>query len=481
MRRIIAVVILLAFLLGSVCVVQGTNVSIRAGKYTFGKEACTTIIVGKEASADGSVLLGHNEELGDRTCMYIRAVPRVQHEEGEVIVTFFRAEVPQVPETYAYITLSAFDEKYVPGDFAAGINEFQVAVANNLAYSKETWLRKMHGWHVAKTGDILWSEFMQIALERARTAREAVEIMGWLAEEYGLGCDPGTMFGITDSNEGWWIEIGWKHWVAKRVPDNAAEMRANYFRIGTEFDLSSPDVVEFAVEQGWYDLAGGPFNWTEAYGDPVGCAAWNYLRHWRVEALLEEYALDGSISVPEVMRILRDHYEGTEYDATNGYEYGSPHDTSYRTVCRDYTVESFVTQSRDWMPPEIGGVMWTALTSPCTSVYIPWYAGITTTPHVYQIGTNGYNKESAWWTFERLSDVVEKKYGDRIQYVQDVWKAFEKQEFQEVGGVEEAAMQLYAAGKIDEARTVLTAYSCSKGITAMELAKEMASMLKTGP
>jgi len=478
MKKIVTAVILIAFLLGSVCAVQGTKLGGRVGKSSFGKEGCTTIIVGKETSADGSVLLGHNEELGDRTCMHIRAAPRMQHEEGEVIVTFFGARVPQVPETYAYVTLIAFDEKYVPGDFAAGINEFQVAIANNLAYSKETWLRKMHGWHVAKTGDILWTDFMQIALERAETAEEAVEIIGWLSEEYGLGCDPGTMFGITDPNEGWWIEIGWKHWVAKRVPDNAAEMRANYFRIGTEFDLSSPDVIDFAIEQGWHDPESGPFNWTDAYGDPRGWGAWNYLRHWRVESLLEEYAPDG-ISVPEVTSILRDHYEGTEYDQTNGYDYGTPHDTSFRTVCRDYTVESFVAQSRSRMPPEIGGVMWTALTSPCTSVYIPWYAGITSTPRAYQIGTNGYNKESAWWAFERLSDVVEKEYGDRIQYVQDVWKAFEEEEFQEVKEIEEAAIELYMDGKIDAARALLTTYSCSKGMEAMELAIEMASALKT--
>lgn len=479
MRKIMALLIMFILFSGFACGIQRSNASKQAAKNGLGKEGCTTIIVGKGASADGSVLLGHNEELGDRTAIHIHAVPRMEHAPDEVIVTFFGAKVPQVTETYAYVTLSAFDEKYVPGDFAAGINEYQVAVANNLAYSKETWLRKMHGWHVAKTGDILWSEFMEIALERARTAEEAVLVMGSLAEQYGLGCDPGTMFGITDPNEGWWIEIGFKHWVAKKIPDNAAEMRANYFRIGTEFDLSSPGVIEFAVEQGWYDpTSGKPFNWTEAYGDTAGWGPRQYLRHWRVESLLGEYTPDG-VSISEVMAILRDHYEGTAYDTTNLYEYGSPHRTPYRTICRDYTVESFVAQSRSWMPSEIGGVMWTALTSPCTSVYVPWYMGITDTPQAYQVGTNGYDRNSAWWAFERLSDVVDKEYGDRVQYVQDLWREFEEQEFQEVEAIEGLAMELYMDGKVNEARAILTAYSCGKGIQAMEQAIEMVSMLKT--
>ena len=75
-----------------------------------------------------------------------------------------------------------------------------------------------------------------------------------------MAFDPGTMFGVSDPNEGWWIEVGWKHWVARRVPDNAWEMRAHYFRIKTQFDLSSSDVIEFAIAHGWYNPNRGPFN-----------------------------------------------------------------------------------------------------------------------------------------------------------------------------------------------------------------------------
>jgi len=444
---------------------------------------CTTIIIGKEASAEGSVLLGHNEELGDRTCMHIRVAPSMSYSPDDVIVTLFGAkirvgDIPHwTPKSYAYIRLAAFDEKYVPGDLAAGINEYQVSIANNLAYSKETWLRDTKGWHVAKTGDILWSEFMEIALKWAKTSKEAVEIIAWLAETYGLGCDPGTMFGITDPNEGWWIEIGFKHWVAKRVSDNAMEMRANYFRIGTEWDIGSSDLVDFAMEQGWYDPSSGPFNWTEVYGDLSGWGSWNYLRHWRVKSLLEEYTEDG-VSISEIMSILRDHYEGTPYDTTNMYEYGSPHTTPYRTICRDYTVESFVAQSRNWMPSEIGGVMWIALSSPCSSVYVPWYMGILSVPQAYQVGTNGYDKNSAWWAFEKLSDTVDKKYGSRIWTVRNAWRLFEEEEFNEVKYLEDEAMELWKSGHFSEARTLLTSYTWYRAMSAMQLAIKLTAEIE---
>lgn len=495
MKKVITALIIFSFLLsfaGNVNIVLSKGFMIDTHGYFSPctkdnlsklERGCTTIIVGKEASSDGSVLLGHNEELGDRTCMHIYVVPSMPYSPDDVIETFYGAKirVSDIPHwrniSYTYIKIAAFNEKYVPGDFAAGMNERQVAIANNLAYSKETWLRKTKGWRIAKTGELLWSEFMEIALKWASTAKEAVEIIGWLAETYGLGCDPGTMFGIVDPNEGWWIEIGYKHWVAKRVPSNAMEMRANYFRIGTEWDMGSADVIEFAIEQGWYNPESGPFNWTEVYGDLSGWGSWQYLRHWRVESLLNEYSENG-ITVSEVMSILRDHYEETPYDTTNMYEYGSPHFTPYRTICRAYTVMSFVSQSRSWMPSVVGGVMWIALTSPCSSVYVPWYIGILSVPPEYQMGTNGYDKNSAWWTFERLSDAVDKNYGSRIRFVRNIWRSFEEREFEEVRSLETDVIRLLSDGYYDYARTLLTSYTWYRALLAMQLAAKLTAQIK---
>ena len=438
-------------------------------------EKCTTLIVGKEATTDGAVLLGHNEDLGGNSAQHMIVVPRKIHQPGEVFVLYSGGSIPQMEETYAYIATTLFDVDYIPGTITSGINEYQVSIGNNMSYSRDELIPPEGNWSLKYNG-IIWTEFTQIALERAKSAKEAVQIMGQLSEQYGLSGDPGTAFGITDSNEGWFIEIPrGGQWVAKRVPDDGYAMMANTFRIceieDEENFMHSGDLVDFAIDNGFYDPDGGePFCFAEVYGNLDRLfSPYNTRRHWRVENLLG--GIVPGASPADIMSILRDHYEGTEYDLTNGYEI-SPHHTSERTVCKLRTEASIVAQLRNWLPAEIGGVAWWALVGPCSSVYVPWYMGIQKVPYAYQIGTNEYDGESAYWAFGELSQLVDENYGNLIGDVKKAWAQFEAKEFAQQKGIEKAALKIYY-NKKELARSFLTGHSNRLGMKAVKKAKQM--------
>jgi dipeptidase len=234
---------------------------------TTARDKCSSIIVGKKLTADGSVILAHNEDLGNYSAHHYVYVPHARHAAGEIAPTLYNANLPQVAETYAYTGTRLFDINYFPGEVTSGINEHQVAVVNNASYRREM------PDPLPKDGRIIWTEFTKFALERAKTAEEAVQVIGSLASKYKLGADSGTMFGVTDPNDAWWVEVTLDgQWVAQRVKDDAVSVRANIFRIG-QVDFNSPDfkysddLVSYARERGWYDPK-SPFDFTKVYAAP---------------------------------------------------------------------------------------------------------------------------------------------------------------------------------------------------------------------
>jgi len=430
---------------------------------------CTTVIVGRAATAGGEVLLGHNEDLGDSNAQHYLVVGRAQHEAGEVVTLWSGAEVPQVEETSGYIATSIFDVEYTPGDLTSGINEHQVSVANNLAEQRDA------DPDVPVEGRILWSELTRFALERARTAREGVMVIGDLVHAHGLAVDTGTMFAVTDPVEGWWIEIAQEgQWVAQRVADDAASVRANAYRISVvdldddESFLSSPDVIDHAVAMGWYDETDGPFDFARVYGDAeVAEASWNTHREDRVSALLNRHV--PAVTVLDMMAVLRDHYEGTALDLSESYTIGSPHRTDEYCVCDLSTEVSVVCQSRGWLPAEIGGVCWRAMATPCTSVYIPWYVGQIGVPSQYATGTDERSPGSAYWTFRDLAEAVDARYGETARDVRGMWEELEAREVDEQAADEAVAMDLYATDP-EEAREVLSARTSELAVQAYDRA-----------
>jgi dipeptidase len=456
------------------------------------RDKCTTIIVGKSATADGSVLLGHNEDWGEYS-MPLRWNPREKHEPGANFKLRDGQAIPQVEETLAFIW---------PAAECNGINELQVALVDDTGSCRKELSQNERG--------IDLQEFVTLALQRSRTSREAVQVMGGLIEKYGYrtynGMD-GDIFSIADPNEGWWMEVTIGGlWVAQRVPDDGFVVLANRFRIG-EIDLkdpsrflASPNLIAYARQKGWSSPAQGPFNFERSYGSAEdGRAAYNTRREWRGNCLLagrafreEENPLTtvpGKKLTPrDIMAVFRDHYEGTDYDLTAGYEKGSPHHTTERTICRLNTDATTVAQLRSWLTPEIGGVLWLSPGTPCSSAYVPYYLGVADFPRPYSYISEKYDDENAFWVFNSLENLADRYYSDKgnperdrikaIDLVAGSWKTFEDDEFAMQEAVEKTALELQRKDPA-LARSFLSTYSKALGLRAFARAKELADTLRT--
>ena len=441
--------------------------------------ACTTIIVGKDLSATGSVMVAHNEELGWNSAQHLTVVERMEHAPGDVYETYSEGKIPQPKETWRYIASMVFDKDYYPGDYTTGVNEWGVTVANNMSWTKE--VPEDTAWDVID-GGVIWTEFTQLVLERAKTAREGVELMGELCETYHLSGDPGTMFAIADPQEGWWIEIARDgQWIAVRVADDEAIMRANGFRVDVvdledgENVLHSPEVVAHAVKKGWYDPAKGPFSFARAYGDPWCFDDYNVLRHKMVEGRLATLPM---ISKTDLMEIMRWNYEGTQY-FQHDLATGSPWNTTNRTIARLNTEISSVAELRADMPPEIGLVMWWCINTPKTGVYIPWYFGTTKFPVAYATGNEEFSLDSAYWTFFELKMLAHQYYSVAFPMIEEVFPKFEGEISASRAKTESEAMRLYKTRGKDAASEYLTAQSGDLADKALAKARQLIADIKT--
>ena len=485
----------------------------------YGPEGCTVIIVGKDASSDGSVMSTHTCDCG--VCDWtFRFVPASDHEEGAVrkiyhisqYVTwppaqglkwekykddYTEKDIPQVPHTYAYIH----------GMFGY-MNENQVAIAESTIGTHD----KMKNTTPSALIDL--TTLTQLAMERAKTARDAIRIMGTLAETYGYGFhDDGEMLAVTDPQEAWIFEIMpvgplWTPksstpgaiWCAQRIPDDHVSVCPNESRIG-EIDLDNPDYfmdssngVSFAEKKGCYDPKSGmPFNWKKAYSPSeysANSSRGTRARMWRFFDLAApsqnispdtpnmelpfSVKPDKNLSVKDVMNLTRDKYQGTKFDPAAGLRGGPFNNPNYhprpvkvegktyntpRTISVNRAEYTTITQVRAWLPNPIGGIVWLAFGAQDTSCYMPIYIGSTEIPHSFQIGDHWeFNRESARWAFDYTDFHALVAYSFAIQDIKVEQEKWETRAVDRTGGVDKIALELY---KKDPAKAIefLTDYS----------------------
>jgi len=389
---------------------------------------CTTLLAGREATRDGSVMAAFNSDGG--TASWLVRRPRAVHADGDAIPVYrdwrggrrdVAGSIPQVPETAQVLAT----------DYLPAVNEHGVGIVLNACRGRFDLNRD-------PTSSLSHFQLLQIGLERARTAREAIRCMGVLVEEHGfLDAGPfptGKNVGIIDGREAWWMEIpGGHQWVAVRVPDDAVSGNANRFWLG-ELDpddgenvMRSEGLVSCAAERGWHDpRAKRGFDFTSAYGDadwgdiPSGRRVYSTLREWRIASLVCGEVLPAPLQgvewsgphvvVPRdrldlsaVFRIMRDHYEGTAFDTrrpeNGGDPNGCPHPpfripTPYpRPIDMFNTQMSYVIQSRA-AGAKSSSVLWFAVHSPSTGCYVPFHPEATRLHPAY--GT-GDQSEGAFW------------------------------------------------------------------------------------
>ncbi|MBN1273323.1 MAG: C69 family dipeptidase [Candidatus Aminicenantes bacterium] len=499
-------------------------------------EGCTSILVGKAASTDGSTMTTHTCDCG--ICDWTwRHVPAADHKEGSVRKIYHinqyrtwppaeglkwerykddytELDMPQVPHTFAYHH----------GMFGY-MNEKQVAIGESTIGCQ----RKMRNQTPAAKFDITMLTLM--AMERAETARQAIKIMGEFGEKYGYGYnDGGEMLAVADPDEVWIFEIMpvgplWTPesgkpgavWCAQRVPDDHVSVCPNESRIGEidrnnpDFFMFSPNVISCAVEMGFYDPESGePFSWKKAYSPSEGSTTSTHGRRgrlWRFLSLVApsqnfspdtpnmEFPFsvkpDKKLSVQDVFSLTRDKYRGNMYDPSQGIKAGPFANPNYfrgfeldkqrytgpRCICVSNVEYTTVTQCRGGLPDPIGGIIWLSFGAQDTACYMPLYAGITALPESFQIGDHWiFERDSARWASDYVDFHTQVIYSYAIE---DVKKAQEKWEgiaSSQIPVVDRTALALYEKNP-EEAFQYLTDFCINHAVNVVNAWWKLGDML----
>lgn len=439
------------------------------------------IYIGKNLTVDGCVFLGG---YGDEpSSHWLEIVPARNHAPGAMILVGVtdRAElpgvlreIPQVARTAKYITMNYSEYAGFPAPLTnGGLNEHGVAARDVWSPSRPELVRMTPS---PQTGGPNYSDLSRIVMERARTAREAVEIVGALIDEYGYSTYGGNSHLFADADEGWVVidfAGGQGLWAAERLgPDHVRVSRPGYigdFPVDFENDpdyMASPNFIRFAVEQGWYDLDDGePFNVNEIYGD-------GHMRHPAVELIERRMrSVGGKVGLPEMMAAIR-----TTEITGDSAGYGQ------------------VAQLRKGLHRELG-VLWVAATTPVTAPFIPFYIGTMDVPpqlkrHRYLTGGeatnfmgNGVDRgiESTVFTlrtYKRLLYLTQEHQEKFLPEVTEALVAFEARLIERQSIVESTAATLLKAGEPELAREHLTYYSGSEALRGWRLGEALANSIE---
>lgn len=422
--------------------------------------ACTNLIVGKKASADGSVIVSYNADsygLYGYLCHYPATKNNPAGSMREIVDWDTNRPLGKIPE--------AVNTYNVIGN----MNQFQVTIAETTFGGRPAL--------VDTTAVMDYGSLMYVALQRSRSAREAIKVMTDLVAEYGYASE-GESFTIADPNEAWIMEMVGKGfgmhgavWVAVRIPDDCIAAHANQSRIH-QFDMNdtqnvlySPDVVSFAREKGYFNGINKDFSFADAYA-PTDfealrfCEArvWSFYRMFNPD--MDSYLsyIKGQsktpiplyvkpfrkVSVRDIQTAMRDHYEGTELDMAHdpgAGQYHSPYRLSpltwkvdsikgfnERPISTQQTGFTFVAQMRADLPDPVGGVLWFGLDDANMTVYTPVYCGVTNVPDCYAQGHGDYitfSWDSAWWIYNWVSNMIYPRYDLMIGDLRKKQQVFE--------------------------------------------------------
>ena len=425
--------------------------------------ACTNLIVGKKASKDGSVIISYSQD-DYGSFEPLRVIPAADHPAGTMHPLYhyesnnYLGEIPEVAHTYGIVGL---------------MNEFQLSI-HETTYGGRAELTD------TISGLIDYGSLMVLALQRAKTAREAIQVMTDLTEKYGYESE-GESFSIADPNEAWILEMIGKGpgrkgtvWVAVRIPDDCISGHANQSRIH-QFPLKdkknclyAKDVISFAREKGYFSGKDADFSFADAYapldfGGLRYCEAriWSYFNKWAAEDMnpylpfamgdtkgqvLPLYVKPKApLSVQDVKDMMRDHYEGTPMDLTQDIGMGAwempyrPTPLSFECDGKKYFNERpistqqsacvYVSQMRSWLPNHIGGVTWFANDDANMVAFTPVYCNTTQAPECYDKNTADafhFSTRSAYWVENWVSNMVYLRYNLLFPELQKVRDRLEK-------------------------------------------------------
>ena len=473
--------------------------------------ACTNFIVGKKASADGSVMCTYS---ADDYGMFLGLChsPAGKHAKGEMLQIYdwdtkeYHGQIPQAAETYNVI---------------GNINEYQVTIGETTFGGREEM--------VDTTGILDYGSLIYIALQRSKTAREAISVMTRLVETYGFSSE-GETFTICDPNEAWIMEMMGKGpgskgvvWVAVRIPDDAICAHANQSRIRT-FDqkdkknvMFSKDCIKFARSKGWFTGKDKDFSFCDVYAAPTfsgrrACEArvWSFFNRFGdmdkylpyVEGKVKDaepmplwIVPNKKVSLQDLEASMRDHYEGTPFDLGNDLGQGvwempyRPTPLSFkvdgkayfneRPVSTQQTAFSYVSQMRSWLPRQIGGVLWFGNDDGNMVAYTPIYCGNTVQPECYNTpGADAvtFSDKNAFWVCNWVSNMVYPRYSQMFPSLKEVRDSLDNSYIANQGEIEKQALKLYGESE-QKAVDYLTDYSNTQAQQMLARWKELAIYL----
>lgn len=481
--------------------------------FTTEASACTSFLVGKKASADGSAFITYNQ---DDYGMFGRLhyLPAGKHAKGEMRkiidgdTNHYLGEIPEAPYTYAVMGY---------------INEHQVGITETTFGGREEL--------VDPKGTIDYVSLMTIALQRSKTAREAIKVMTSLVQEYGYASE-GESFSIADPNEVWILEMIGKGpkekgtvWVAVRIPDDCIACHANQSRIH-KFDLKdkqnvmyAKDVITFARKQGFFSGKDANFSFADAYS-PANFSAirycetrvWSFFNKWvdgmdkyldyadgkhigKAEVMPLYFKPKQKLSLHDVMNSMRDHYEGTPFDITKdagagpyeapyrptplSWEYKGKKYFNERPISTQQTAGTYVIQLRDFMPNAVGGVLWYGNDDPNMVAYTPVYCSATKGPECYNPkDADGvtFSWNSAFWIENWVANMVYPRYSQLFPSLKKARQELEDKYAAQQAQIENKAQMLL---KEDPARAkaYLTDYSAECAQTMMQRWKKLGEYL----
>ena len=472
---------------------------------------CTNLIVGKKASADGSVIVSYSADsygLFGFLCHY----PAAKHPDGAMRAIYdwdsgkYLGQIKEAKETYNVI---------------GNMNEFQVTIGETTFGGRPEL--------VDTTGVMDYGSLIYVALQRSRSAKEAIKVMTDLVKEYGY-YSSGESFSIADPNEVWIMEMIGKGpgvkgavWVAVRIPDDCIAAHANQSRIH-QFNLNdkenclyAPDVISFAREKGYFSGANKDFSFADAYcpldfsglrfcearvwsyynmfSKATGQAYLSYIQGDSKEPMPLYVKPDQKVSVRDIQRAMRDHYEGTALDITKDMGAGAfnmPYRLSpltfkvdgveyfnERPISTQQTAFTFVAQMRANLPDVVGGVLWFGLDDANMTVFTPVYCNTNQVPDVYAEGNGDcvtFSWNSAFWIYNWVADMIRPRYSLMVSDMQQVQNELEDLYANAQEGVEATAMKLYQQDPL-KARDFLTRYTAMTAKDAVDSWKKLGEFL----
>lgn len=454
--------------------------------------ACTNFLAGKGATTDGSTLISY---AADSYSLYgaLYYLPAANHDEGAMRDIYewdtgkYLGQIPEAPHTYSVV---------------GNMNEHQLTIGETTFGGRPEL--------VDTTGLIDYGSLIYITLQRAATAREAIQVMTGLVEEYGY-CSSGESFSIGDPNEVWVLEMIGKGpgnkgavWVAQRIPDDCVSAHANQARITTinfkdkENCLYSDDVISFAREQKYFNGKDKDFSFSDTY-NPLEYSSlricesrvWSFFR--QLDPAMDKYLsyIKGEttermplyikplwkVSAQDFKEFMRDQYEGTELDITKGtaagpwgsklrygplgFELDGKTYWHERPTATQQTGFSFVAQMRGYMPDHIGGIFWFGVDDAATNLYVPMYCTINCVPECYSIDNGSlleYSSTSAFWTYNWVANFAYSKYSAMLPDIRKVQAQWEEYFNLLVPAIDRAVLELSPA----DAQIQLTNFSCEQ-------------------